>query len=505
MKRFAAVLLGFMIMISLSGCGRMNAGPEDPDIPVASEDFVPAELLDDPIKHTAENTVIDPGIINDNANDSNDAADDPHEDSETAPHYPGRNFINVYWATEELYQIVMRYKELHPDFPYEIRTKELSVLPDEYYPALDKLLEADNDDMPDIYCIESSYVKAYTQGDKSRYAATYKELGLDVDNLLKKADIPQYVIDMGTNADGEVVALGYLGTGGAFIYRRSIAKDVWGTDNPEIIKSKIGPGWDRFFKAAAELKNKGYAIVSGYNDVWYCVEGSAEKPWVIDGKLYIDPAREAFLDIAKRLYDNEYINHTIPWRDDWFADMMDTGPKKVFGYFGPAWLINYVIKNSCGGEKPGEGTYGDWAVCEPPAGFFWGGNWIFVNKHSPFKEDLARLVEWITLDCSENGFQYAWASGTFPGNYGYLEAVPSGTVMRNVSGVMDFLGNQDMFDMLDKCARLANGRNKSPYDETINYHWLTAVRTYVEGWKTRERAIADFKRAVENELGIKAE
>ena len=29
-----------------------------------------------------------------------------------------------------------------------------------------------------------------------------------------------------------------------------------------------------------------------------------EKGWIVDGKLYIDPAREAFLDLSKSLKDN---------------------------------------------------------------------------------------------------------------------------------------------------------------------------------------------------------
>ena len=85
----------------------------------------------------------------------------------------------------------------------------------------------------------------------------YKDLGIDVDKLLKEAEIAPYTVDIGTNPDGELVGLGYQATGGAFIYRRSIAKDVWGTDDPAVIKDKIGPGWDKFFEAAAELKAKG--------------------------------------------------------------------------------------------------------------------------------------------------------------------------------------------------------------------------------------------------------
>ncbi len=90
-----------------------------------------------------------------------------------------------------------------------------------------------------------------------------------------------------------------------------------------MIKTKIGPGLDKFFEAAEALKKKGYAIVSGDGDLWHAVENSSDKGWVVDGKLYLDPKREAFIDHSKRLMDNGYHNDTQDWTDAWFADMKE--------------------------------------------------------------------------------------------------------------------------------------------------------------------------------------
>ena len=147
--------------------------------------------------------------------------------------------------------------------------------------------------------------------------------------LLKKADIAQYTVDIGTNpATKQLVGLGYQATGGAFIYRRSIAKDVFGTDDPAVIKTKVGPGWDKFFQAAAALKAKGYGIVSGDGDIWHAIEGGSKQGWIVNGKLFIDKDREAFLDLSKKLKDNGYHNDTQDWTDAWFADMKDAGPEE---------------------------------------------------------------------------------------------------------------------------------------------------------------------------------
>ncbi|MCL1963615.1 MAG: carbohydrate ABC transporter substrate-binding protein, partial [Firmicutes bacterium] len=282
--------------------------------------------------------------------------------------------INLYTFTDEVPRMIERYKELHPEFDYTINLTQIATTDGLYQPALDQALMAGGADAPDLYCAESAFVLRYTQGDMAEFAAAYADLGIDVEAAIKAADIAQYSVDIGTRpSDGQVVGLGYQATGGAFIYRRSLALDTWGTDDPAEIAKKIGPGWDQFFKAAAELKEKGYGIVSGDGDIWHAVENSSEKGWIVDGELYIDPAREAFLDLAKELMDNGYHNDTRDWNDAWFADFKGIGEQPIFGFFGPAWLINYVMAKNCGGEKIGEGTYGDWAVCEPPIGFFWGG------------------------------------------------------------------------------------------------------------------------------------
>lgn len=410
--------------------------------------------------------------------------------------------INVWAFTDEVPGMIEKYIESHPDFGYDVNTTIIATTDGAYQPALDQALASGGADAPDIYCAEAAFVLKYTQGDASQYAMPYADMGIDVDASLKEADIAQYTVDIGTNSEGNLVALGYQATGGAFIYRRSIAKDVWGTDEPAEIAKKIGPGWDQFYTAADELKAKGYGIVSGDGDIWHAVENSSDKGWIVDGKLNIDPKREEFLDLSKKLKDNGYHNDTQDWQDAWFADMKGEGEKEIFGFFGPAWLINYTMAPNCGGEAVGEGTYGDWAVCEPPVGFFWGGTWIMANRNTDKKEAVAAVIDWITLDCTEDGLQYKWANGTLNGEGGTKDAVASGTVMAMSDGAVDFLGGQNMFDAFVPANQYAKGTNLTQYDETINTYWRDQVREYTAGNKSREQAIADFKQQVADNLDV---
>ena len=414
--------------------------------------------------------------------------------------------INVYAFTDEVPGMLQKYVDEHPDFGYTINATIIATTDGAYQPALDQALIAGGSDAPDIYCAEAAFVLKYTQGDAAGYAASYADLGIDIDAELATADIAQYSVDIGTRDDGAVVGLGYQATGGAFIYRRSIALDTFGTDDPDEIGAIIGAGsgnWDKFFEAAETLKEKGYGIISGDGDLWHAVENSSDTGWIVDGKLNIAPKREAFMDLYKTLKTNDYHNDTQDWQDAWFADMAGTGAKGIFGFFGPAWLINYTIAPNCGGSAVGEGTYGDWAICNSPVGFFWGGTWLLANKDTAKAEAVAELIKWVTLDATEDGLQYHWANGTMvEGEEGTKDSVASGTVMSNSNGELAFLGGQNMFDIFVPANAYAKGTNMTQYDETINLYWRDAVRQYTSDAMTKEEAINSFKQNIADNLDV---
>lgn len=410
--------------------------------------------------------------------------------------------VNLWSFTDEIPNMTKKYLETHPDANVEFKTTVIATTDGAYQPALDQALAAGGKDAPDIYAAEAAFILKYSQGNASDYAANYADLGL-TDQLVKDAGIAQYSVDIGTK-EGKLKALGYQATGGAFIYRRSIAKDVFGTDDPAAIKKEIGPGWDKFFEAAEKLKKKNVAIVSGDGDIWHPIENSSDKGWIVNDKLSIDPKREQFLDFAKKLKDNGYSNDTKDWTEAWYADMSGTGTKPVFGFFGPAWLINYVMNGQV------KGTNGDWAVTEPTTGFFWGGTWLLANKDvtkdEAKKKAVSDFIKWVTLDTSETGLQTFWANGTMKaGEQGTKDSVASAVVMKKSNGTVPLLGGQNMFDIFVPANANASGKNLTQFDESINLMWRDQVREYAAGNKSREKTIADFKAQVKDKLDIKSE
>ena len=161
--------------------------------------------------------------------------------------------VNLWSFTDEIPGMMTKFLEAHPELSekYEVNTTIIATTDGAYQPALDAALA--NGEV-DLYAAEAAFVLKYAQGDASEYAASYADLGIDVDADVKAAEIAQYTVDIGTRpSDNALVALGYQATGGVFIYRRSIAKAVWGNDDPAFVAEKIGAGsgsWDAFFAAA---------------------------------------------------------------------------------------------------------------------------------------------------------------------------------------------------------------------------------------------------------------
>lgn len=435
--------------------------------------------------------------------DDTDYFDSLNKDYQTQTYGYGPETINLWSYTNEVPDMVAKYIELNPDFgnEYTVVCKIIPTTTDEYQPALEDALINGGSDAPDIYAVEAGFATKFTQGEFSGYAAPYEDLGIDIDAAIEEADIAQYTIDVGTNSSGDIVALAYQSTGGAMIYRRSIAKEVFGTDDPEEISEIVGGGsgsWDAFWDAAAVCADNGVAMVSGDGDIWKAVEGSTDS-WIKNGSLNMDSGRFDFFDMSYELTANGWSNGTQDWTEAWYADMAGNGERPVFCYLGPAWLLNYVLALNCGD------TYGDWAVCTPPVGFCWGGTWLLANADTDQPEGVAELLYWITLDCTEDGLQYLWANNLFY-DYGYSDTVASAAVMAMSDGTSDLLGGQNMFGVYIEANEYATGDNMTEYDTQISSLFRSAVDNYVDPYGDYygdlDAAIAAFESDVEYNIGI---
>lgn len=195
-----------------------------------------------------------------------------------------------------------------------------------------KQADASADDKIDLFLVEADYALKYVNTD---YTMPVADLGITEDEV---ADQYQYTKDVMTDADGNLKGLSWQGCPGTMIYRRDIAKEVFGTDDPAEVQKKVAD-WDTFKATAEELKEKGYQMTSTVNDSYRVFSNNVSTPWVVDGKITVDNNIKNWVDMSKEMVDaGETATYEL-WSDDWSKGFFKDS--NVFAYFGP--VLNFLM------------------------------------------------------------------------------------------------------------------------------------------------------------------
>ncbi|MCL2187670.1 MAG: hypothetical protein FWC16_01370 [Defluviitaleaceae bacterium] len=427
--------------------------------------------------------------------------------------------IVIYGWNDELSTAMERYREMNPDFRFTFRpVTHFTDWDGSYETGLNAALLAGGADAPDVFFVESAFVVNYTQYYFAHHAMSYSELlGVNVRPLIQQAEISQFIVDAGTNRDGNVVGLGFQHTGAGFIYRRDLAEQIWGDGSPAAMAQRIGSNsgnWNAFLAAAADANAAGISMLSDMADAWQAIRNSPYA-WIQNDRLVICDQRMSYLDIGKALYQGGFTNVGGVWNDSWFADMAGTGLRPVMGFLGPAWLINYVMAGNAGDtvtrDAQGNIIDGVWGLVGAPEAFAWGGTWTVVNRNSSpeVHAGLAELIYWLKLDTSDTGFLYLFGSGTlYDGSaieyYLAKDMVSSQVVQRRLDSTLPFLGGQDMAPVFVEAGRAFTTHGWGPFDREINGFFDDWSMAYFRGELTREEMLNEFRQQVLDELDIRS-
>ncbi|MCR4908340.1 MAG: carbohydrate ABC transporter substrate-binding protein [Lachnospiraceae bacterium] len=339
------------------------------------------------------------------------------------------------------------------------------------------------DDKIDIYLIEADYALKYVDSD---YSMPIADLGITEADL---SDQYQYTKDI-ASIGGVQKGTTWQATPGLFAYRRSIAKDVLGTDDPAEVQKALAD-WDKFNAVAEQAAAKGYKMLSGYDDSYRTFSNNVSSPWVDGSTIVVDPNIVKWIDQTKTYTDKGYNNKTTLWDDAWAADQ---GPKgKVFGFFYSTWGINFTLLGNSletpeaegGKAEAGNGIYGDYAVCQGPQPYYWGGTWICAatgtDNPATVKDIMLKLtcnkdiMKQITLDTQDY-------TNTMSG-------------MKEIAGSdfkSDFLGGQNHIALFSEVAPTIDMSNAGPYDQGLNESIQTAFKDYYDGVVDMETAKKNF-------------
>lgn len=352
---------------------------------------------------------------------------------------PEEEKLVIYTVSEDLEKLAERYTS-----QTGVQTQVILLSPEEYISGSIDLSDADviaanNNMLPYFY-----------------------EDGLFEDlSYYGTADKTDALIDLATGTDGQGVlrALGFNLPVGVIVYRRDLAKEIFGTDDP-VQTAMLFSDFLTITETAKKVREKGCYVFADTNDLGKF----ADEAWIIDGKLNLSKRRLDYLSAAAEMYQERLIPSA--------ADS-----DKIFAYPAPAWAIPDILEKTAGKSL---------GLCSSP-GVYIQGTWLGVSSFSQNKKAAWEFVEFVTLD--ERTAQW-WmeTSGQAVSLKSMLEAL-------HEYEHPDF-GGQKIYSFLMSEAESKTFPAPSIYDEAISAKFAEALVTFKQGLLTKAEAIAAFRSAV---------
>lgn len=396
------------------------------------------------------------------------------------------NKLVVWSFTDELNGMIDNYFKKDSRFAgkYDI---SFSLTPTDQFPnKLDPVL-ASGSGCPDVFALEDAFVRKYIESG----------LLLDITDIYNevKDKVYPYPVEVGTY-NGKVYGMSWQVTPGAVFYRRSLAKKYLGTDDPAEVQKHLA-NWDKFLETAELLKQKsngGCYIVSSTGDMFKPYSAGRASPWVVDDKLVIDQKMYDYMDMCKTLHDKGYEGRVGQWSEGWFAGMKgvfkdESGKdKEIFSYFLPTWGLHYVLKTNA------PESAGDWAMCAGPVGYRWGGTWVAAWKGTKNPNAAKEFIKYIATD---DTFLESWAKDTG-------DVVSNKNVVDKIkdSYADPYLAGQNHYSAFAEMAKSVNGKLSQGTDQAIESIFAEETAAYVNGEKTKQQALDDFKVQVSSTLSL---
>uniref|UniRef100_UPI00405640EA extracellular solute-binding protein n=1 Tax=Acetatifactor sp. TaxID=1872090 RepID=UPI00405640EA len=477
MKKVMALVLAGLMTASLAACGGDSA-----DAPASSDAAAPA------------------------SSEAEAPADDAATDAEAEAPAELSGKLTIWTLAADLEQFGAHFKELNPG----VEVETVVIAPADYPTKVETALLG-GDSSVDIIVGEPQMLQSMFDAD---FFANLDEMGAKD----YEGQIVDYVWEVGQDAEGVQRAISYQITPAGFYYRRDIATEVFGTDDPVEI-GKLFADYPTILETGAKLKEAGYRIFASDSETNYF---SGDSAWVIDGKLNVDPSREAYMDMVVQLYQQDLTAYAAQWTAPWYQGMSGEVPiltadimwgdwgtdedgntnlnvwdaenfnanvgnyteetAEIFAYGLPAWGVLTLRDNV--GE-----TSGKWGVCSGPAYGFGGGTFIGISNLSENKELAWEFVKFCTLNEETADWWIEVSEGDTVSLISALE--------KHAEDTNEVYGGQTLYSFWLEQAEGIDYSKVTMYDQAIGDAWGAAITAIKSGEKTKEAAIDEFYNSVQ--------
>lgn len=363
-----------------------------------------------------------------------------------------------------------------------INPNQDGVYQDKLDEALLKQKSAEGDDRVDIFAAEIDYIVKYTDADINA-AVPLTDLGIDP--AVDLADQFDFTKAVACDQNGVQRGTTWQACPGVLVYRRDIAKDVFGTDDPAEIGEKT-KDWAAMKETAEALKEKGYYAFSCYTDTFRTYSNSISDAWVEPGTttVKVDQKLLDWVADSREWKDTGYFDPAVKgqWNSDWFNAMGSSS--KVFAFLFPAWGIDTQLKPNWDGED------GSWAVTKAPLSYNWGGTFVLAAEGTDNKEHVKDILLALTAN-KENLTKISRDYSDFTNAKSVMQEAAN-----DDSFASDFLGGQNPYVYFTPGADTIKLAPLSAYDQGCVELFQNAFGDYLQDQIDYDKAKVNFETAI---------
>ena len=359
----------------------------------------------------------------------------------------------------------------------------------------DALLNQDKaaaDDKIDIFLAEADYILKYVDSD---YTKNVADIGFS-----NASTIYNYTADACTDSNGVQKGMSFQCCPAGLIYRRSIAKEVIGSDDPAAVQEALS-SWDKFDEVASKAKDMGYYMTPSFAETYRTFSNNVSSAWVdADGNVSVDPQIKAWIKQTKDYMDKGYTLEAGIWDDEKNSHMFKEG--KAMCFFGPAWYYNFSMGNVKDQKKDADGnviedspygernTVGDWGLCVGPQSYFWGGTWLLAGAQTDNPELVADIMN--AFQSNEKILkQMVEIDSQFVNNSAVNDSYTSNPDFGN-----EILGGQNDWAIFAEGAKNIELKYATGYDQLLNEKLQDNLKDYFKGTVDLDTAWGNYVKTI---------
>ena len=331
-------------------------------------------------------------------------------------------------------------------------------------------------------------------------------------------DTYEFTIEAGRHPDGTSRAFGIQATPGAMFFRRSMAREIFGTDDPIALQNYF-----RDIPTTLSSAQRIHDVTDGQTvfvtDALVFLDPfkyNRQEPWIVDNRLFVDPILYEYIDFAYTLHNSGFDMGVPAWTEGWFAGISDTlfdaagNQVGVFAYILPTWGVSFVVMRNYYTEATN--TFGDWGLIRGPLSFQQGGSWLAVPAGAQNPQAGKDFIVFSCFDPIQSRFLVegisneslrAFDPDVRPGLVvGPGDFSSSGVINNMAAPYFDdtesyhFFSGQNSHAFFSEIAPYVSARLMQGTDGLIDGMFNDAVRLYITGQMDREQAMEQFRNTV---------